>query len=82
MGGGGGAGRPSPTLCESKQRVKQRREKEFGDHDQAVDLWLPAGPRCGKRRSHLAEICEAAYMMYSMKAVHDGDGSGLLFKAC
>lgn len=43
-GGGGGAGRPSPTLCESKQRVRQRGEKEFGDHDRAADPLLPAGP--------------------------------------
>lgn len=46
-GGGGGAGRPSPTLCESKQRVRRRGEEEFGDHDRAADLQLPAGLRRG-----------------------------------
>lgn len=32
-------------------------EKEFGDHDQAADRWLPAGTRRKERRPHPDEIC-------------------------
>lgn len=54
----GPGGRPSPTLCESKQRVRQvgRKSSEITTEPQICGS--PLGRCVGKRRSHLFEICE------------------------
>lgn len=51
---GGGPELSSLTLCESKQKSVARvgrRRREFGDHDRAANLRLPAGHTLSKASS-------------------------------